>query len=1323
VKIYFGKLFRLNSKAILNNYLEKTTMISLLKSLIHCLVIILFLVNGLIAYADEQDNSSTLPKDTDVKQSLNEKYMKALQSVTTKEQSLLQKITRSAWNSPPKEPFCLQLLLQASEQILKEHDFSSALQLYQQVVIQEKDCSKEAITIAKNKICLIQLQQDAQKLETNVIESLQLYHKLIEEDCPKEVITVAQEKFCLDQYLQQYKYMEASNFVEVLQIYQQMIDENCPKYIMAKTNPIVEFAKKNLCLIQYEQANEKEKAGEFTEALQLYRYMLEEKCQYQQMNKLAKDKICLVQYQQIKRQIRANNIPTDSQLYQLEKVCQNIEETIIVAALGSIVKLGKNYENQQRFAQSQKIYQNVLPITKNILGKEHALVSVILYRLASTFESLANYGLAKKYWKNALLINEKIYGLEHPKVANVLGSLADIENNLGNFKKSKSLLKRARTIYDKESSKHIGVYLVKSELANIEMRLGNFRHSESLLKEILEICEKSDVSEKHQCLLLEEPVEELQQVPDNDYAYVAVLSQLATFYASLNDYSQAELLLKKVLAIKIKFYHPEHPDVTKTLKNLADGTINYPEHPEIAKILGYLATIVDEPLGYYMNAEERLNKALAIYQKVYKNQPHTEIAKILRYLASVHTAQSNYDKAKSLYRRAITIYQKIYDPQNYYLHPYQLDEPPHPDIADTLIELAGVYQRVGDNAWTQFKSLLAQRNPSTKKTVMELFATNLLEHAQAELYFEDALAIYKKVYGSQHPDVALAISSLASLSQKVTNYIEALPTIINSSNPQLLWVAQSQISLLLAQQNNRSAAIFFGKQAVNILKNIQSNIPLDKTLQRSFIKDKTMYFKYLINLLIEQKRLPEALQILEMFKEEEYFDFTRRSADVRTTQVSYTDFEQIWVDRYTTLTQQLAKLEHEKRTLESKLEHGLTDVEKIRLTKLENYISAVKQSLIKFLKELKVAFKQADIKEVAKTPGKAKNNLKALQNTLSKLGHGAVLVYYLIFEDKLVIMLVTPNEQIVRHVAINQKHLSEILSNFLATLQNEDEQVREEGLPLYELLIKPIETDLAQAKALTLMVSLDGPLRYMPIAALHDGKQYMAERYAIVRYTQTTKNILQRPSKPTQWRAAGLGVNKKVRKEFWPLNGVDEELKRIVCLNENNSDCVFPGNIYLNEKFTATTLQQVLTENYSLLHIASHFKFDSSSELSSFLLLGDNTELTLATIREKYNFSGIDLLTLSACDTAVSVPRNGREIEGFGILAQNKGARGIISTLWLTDNQAAIQFMPEFYRALTENPESTKAQALQKNQKDFISSDKYAHPYYWAPFILMGNWL
>ena len=174
-----------------------------------------------------------------------------------------------------------------------------------------------------------------------------------------------------------------------------------------------------------------------------------------------------------------------------------------------------------------------------------------------------------------------------------------------------------------------------------------------------------------------------------------------------------------------------------------------------------------------------------------------------------------------------------------------------------------------------------------------------------------------------------------------------------------------------------------------------------------------------------------------------------------------------------------------------------------------------------------------------------------------------------------------------------------------------------------------------------------------------------------------------------------------------------------------------------------------------MLHIASHFVFKPANEITSYLVLGDGSPLTLLQMKNELRFSGTDMMTLSACNTAMAGSgTTGREIEGFGVLAQNQGAKAVLATLWPVMDKSTGIFMQNLYR-LRHEKKLNKAEALQQAQIMFIRGEikgsgsdgdrernqamkglpgmgdkgdikapaPYSHPYYWAPFILMGNWL
>ena len=206
-----------------------------------------------------------------------------------------------------------------------------------------------------------------------------------------------------------------------------------------------------------------------------------------------------------------------------------------------------------------------------------------------------------------------------------------------------------------------------------------------------------------------------------------------------------------------------------------------------------------------------------------------------------------------------------------------------------------------------------------------------------------------------------------------------------------------------------------------------------------------------------------------------------------------------------------------------------------------------------------------------------------------------------------------------------------------------------------------------------------------------------------------------------------------------------DELEGIVRRDDDDQDGVLEGTLSLDEAFTVQALQDALMASYPVIHIASHFDFRPGNESLSSLILGDGTRLSLAEMRRTYDFRYVDLRTLSACNTAMGSNASGQEIEGLGAMAQNNGAKAVLATLWPVADRSTGLFMKTMY-ALRIYEGLTKVEALQETQVQFIrglagqnkigskeergayplgaeKNDSYSHPYYWAPFILMGNWL
>jgi CHAT domain-containing protein len=255
------------------------------------------------------------------------------------------------------------------------------------------------------------------------------------------------------------------------------------------------------------------------------------------------------------------------------------------------------------------------------------------------------------------------------------------------------------------------------------------------------------------------------------------------------------------------------------------------------------------------------------------------------------------------------------------------------------------------------------------------------------------------------------------------------------------------------------------------------------------------------------------------------------------------------------------------------------------------------------------------------------------------------------------------------------------------------------------------------------------------MAALHDDHGYLVERFRSVVYSKaSSRAVVGRQD----WKVLGAGVSKASPADgLRALRGVPMELDAIVQTREPDSHGFLPGRILLDTSFTEAAFRAGLHQRYPVVHIASHFVFNPTSDSASFLLLGDK-KLSLAELRENknddYTFQGVQLLTLSACETAAGSTGDGREIDGLGFLAENNGAHSVLATLWSVYDDSTGELMRSFYKELADNPNMTKAEALQRAQLALLNGvvkpaprgngptlDSFANPYFWASFILIGN--
>jgi CHAT domain-containing protein len=558
-------------------------------------------------------------------------------------------------------------------------------------------------------------------------------------------------------------------------------------------------------------------------------------------------------------------------------------------------------------------------------------------------------------------------------------------------------------------------------------------------------------------------------------------------------------------------------------------------------------------------------------------------------------------------------------------------------------------------------------------------------------------------------------------------------------------------------QGDPTSAIFWGKQAVNTIQSLRGDlIKLDREMQTSFLNDKRWVYTELSQQLIAAGRIPEAQRVMALLKEEELFDFVRRDADSApaSSELPLTGVERRAAEQYKVLGDRLATLAQEElRLQEIRRKGGATEADLARLAELEAPLAEARDAFMAFTTGLRqVLAGQAEHREKAALVDRQIESHQNLLADLGAAGQGVAALQYVASREKLSIIVSTQAIQLAREVPIAEKDLNQHIAELRSLLQDPKLDPRAAAQRLHALLIEPILADLQAQNVHTLMLLQDGALRYLPFAALHDGRRYLVENYQLAIYTAAAQSSLVK-SPAAQWQVAALGVTRAFPEQnFRALDAVQQELNGIV------HPQVLPGQVYLDEQFNRTALLNNLGR--PVLHVASHFRFIEGSD-QSFLLLGDGSRLSLADLRRMPRFNGVDLLTLSACDTATGggLREDGREVEGLGAEVQKKGARAVLATLWPVADRSTGELMRRFYRA-REGGHRNKAQALRQAQLALLGAASgdtssaglneprgakpatapgagdgkpapfvaparapYAHPYYWAPFILMGNWL
>ncbi|MCP3730174.1 CHAT domain-containing protein [Sphingomonas sp. MG17] len=544
------------------------------------------------------------------------------------------------------------------------------------------------------------------------------------------------------------------------------------------------------------------------------------------------------------------------------------------------------------------------------------------------------------------------------------------------------------------------------------------------------------------------------------------------------------------------------------------------------------------------------------------------------------------------------------------------------------------------------------------------------------------------------------------------------------------------------------AALFFAKVAVNKLQDARKRISdLDPSIRECFVKVHQDRYRYLADIFMEMGRFGEAEHVLAMLKDFETYNYTRGKQGDAFERMPLDAQQTASLAAFDTATAALHQAGAARdRLIALQAKGELSAEQQKELEAATTALGAAQSAFRGELSSLGDMVAGLDAKQAPDLEAKA-TRVASIQprliTTVRRLGKDVAALHAVVLPDRIHWLLTTANYQRSIVVPVDITALRKDVGAYRQAISDKAVFITDPAAKLYKEAFEPVDKALRAAGVKQVMLSLDDALRYLPFAALHDGKDWLASRYAFSAF-RSIDEVQTGPADGASWRVAALGASQGGN-GLSPLPAVPAELSGIV---KAGATGVLPGVMKLDAAFDRAALGSAMAGGSRVIHIASHFALDPVSADKSFLLLGDGKTLPLSEFIKDGRFTAIDvdLLALSACQTGVpQIDQNGAEVESsLAELAQKAGASAVLASLWSVADESTAVLMQRFY-AIHAQGGVSKAEALRRAQIALMAAQGkagddrgtprapqgaatgpavtgYAHPFYWAPFMLLGNW-
>ncbi len=594
---------------------------------------------------------------------------------------------------------------------------------------------------------------------------------------------------------------------------------------------------------------------------------------------------------------------------------------------------------------------------------------------------------------------------------------------------------------------------------------------------------------------------------------------------------------------------------------------------------------------------------------------------------------------------------------------------------------------------------------------------------------------------------AVTWNNIGRIYQKQANYSQALQSyqqalLINKELGDRVQLGKtySNIGYLFDIQKQPELAVFFYKHCLLNREMARLNPSvLSEPQPDAYSITVAQTYRILGDKLLKQGRVAEAQRTIDLLKVEELQGYlegvpgnqrTAKGIDIIAPERATKQKLDQTLDNAVELGKELKKLR--KVSPEQRSPQQKERIEQLVLNQ---------QQLLKefndFIASPSVKSQLEQISRTAKRQSLDLASINELRDNLAKLPQKSVLIYPLVLEDRLELVLVSGESvPIHRTVAVTREQLNQAIGSFRQELQDPRfDKVKKTASQLYDWLIKPIENDIKLSGATQLIYAPDDQLRYIPLTALYDGKQWLIERFSVNYITAASLSNFNTPPKKNLRVLAGAFTKGSYQVEvgnqrlsFSGLPFAGQEVDNLAATIPKTQKLV-------NEAFSPqATIPQM--DDYTVVHFATHAAFVVGEPEDSFILFGNGDRVHLQEVAT-WSLSNVDLVVLSACETGLGGKLgNGEEILGFAYQMQRTGARATIASLWSVDDGGTQALMSAFYTLLSSG-KLTKAEALRQAQIALITGESkvknkqlpiatssgLTHPYYWAPFILIGNGL